>query len=376
MAGLYLHIPFCSSRCVYCDFYSTTCASEASRYVEALIGEMRMRRDYLSDSLHTIYIGGGTPSLLDVSLLARLKSGWESCFSVQPDAEITLEANPDDLSPDYLAALRQLGFNRLSIGIQSFCDETLALLRRRHTAQQAIEAVEAARRAGFDNLSLDLIYGLPGEGLERWRQHVEQALALHPEHVSAYLLTYEEGTPLSRMRQAGKVAEADEELAWACYRFLTRRLREVGYEHYEISNFSLPGRCSRHNSSYWSGVPYLGCGPSAHSYNGTTRCWNEPDLQAYLVAVEGNRLPPCTQDERGRYTAFNDYVITRLRTRQGISLSELTRLFGAESTEYVQHAAAPWRERGCLSCAEGRLFLSEQGIFLSDAVMEDLIRLE
>ncbi|MGI6219945.1 MAG: radical SAM family heme chaperone HemW [Bacteroidaceae bacterium] len=377
MAGLYLHVPFCNSRCIYCDFYSTVHGEQASRYVDCLVEEMKMRSSALDGPLHTIYIGGGTPSLLSPQLVERLLVAAEECFGIAPGAEVTLEGNPDDLTFPYLASLREAGVNRLSIGVQSFHDRTLCFLRRRHTARQAVEAVENARRAGFGNLSLDLIYGLPGEELPDWRENIDRALELKPEHLSAYLLTYETGTPLEVLRRQGKVTEAGEDLALACYGLLTEMLRAAGYEHYEISNFARPGFVSRHNSSYWRDVPYLGCGPSAHSYYGGRRRWNAPALFPYMEALGRGELPPGTCEEPERFTAYNDFVITRLRTSWGFSLAEVEARFGREACDFLLRAAAPWLASGhLLRDAEGRFCLSESGMFVSNAVMEDFIRVD
>lgn len=336
-----------------------------------------MRRGGLAGPLHTIYVGGGTPSLLPAPLVGKLLVAAEGCFGLARGAEVTLEGNPDDLSYPYLCALRGAGVNRLSIGVQSFRDATLRFLRRRHTAGQAMEAVRDARRAGFSNLSLDLIYGLPGERLPEWEANLDKALSLEPEHISAYLLTYERGTPLEVLRRQGKVAEADEDSAFACYAMLAEKLRAAGYAHYEISNFARPGFVSRHNSGYWREVPYLGCGPSAHSFLGGRRCWNASALFPYMEALEGGSLPPMEEEEAGRFTSYNDFVITRLRTSWGFSLDEVRERFGREACDFLLRAAKPWLESGRLVReADGSFHLSEEGMFVSDAVMEDFIRVE
>lgn len=373
MAGLYLHIPFCKQRCAYCDFYSTTCRAGSDRYVESLCEEMRGRRDYLKgERLDTIYLGGGTPSLLKERHLERLSCVWNELFPVAPDAEITLEANPDDLFPEYARMLRRHAFNRVSLGVQSFRDETLKLLNRRHSSSQVLQAVECLRKAGFENISMDLIYGLPGEGLAQWRENVEQILKLHPEHLSAYLLTYEEGTRLHTLREAGAVPEMGEEESYQCYSFLQTRLKEAGYDHYEISNFALPGFYSRHNSSYWKGVPYLGCGPSAHSYDGVSRQWNTSDLHEYMEGIKRGK-PVSEKEELDLYTRYNDYIVTHLRTKWGILLTELVALFGPELLRYALENASPWLSDGKLVRQEEVLCLSEEGVFVSDAVMSDLM---
>ena len=268
MAGLYLHIPFCKRRCIYCDFFSTTQSEKKTAYVSSLCRELEMRKDYIGgETIETIYFGGGTPSQLSQEDFISIFSHIYKVYNVEPDAEITLEANPDDLTPEYITMLRSLPFNRLSMGIQTFNEDMLKLLQRRHTADRAIHAFNNCRRAGFHNISIDLMYGLPGETLDSWQKDLEQAVNLHPEHISAYHLIYEENTALWKLREQHKVAEADEDLSVSLFGTLIDSLSAAGYDHYEISNFCLPGLHSRHNSSYWTGKKYLGCGPSAHSYN-------------------------------------------------------------------------------------------------------------
>ncbi len=373
MAGLYLHIPFCRQRCIYCDFYSTTRESECGKYVDVLCKEMLQRQSYLEGMrIDTVYIGGGTPSLLEEAHVSQLSATWNSCFEVAADAEITLEANPDDISPEYVQMLRRYSVNRISLGVQSFHEDTLRLLNRRHTARQTMKAVAACRDAGIHNISLDLIYGLPGETVEQWELNIEQALQLRPEHLSAYLLTYEEGTRLYAMRESGKIREMNEEDALRCYSILTKRLKEAGYEHYEISNFALPGYRSKHNSSYWKGISYLGCGPSAHSYNGYSREWNTSSLTYYINSVKEG-TPFREKEELDLRTRYNDYIITRLRTREGMDLEELSTSFGDEWVEYVRNNITPWLDKGTVKQQGYLLSLSEEGVFLSDAVMSDLL---
>ena len=287
MAGIYIHIPFCKRRCIYCDFFSTTQSEKKPAYVHALCQELNIRKDYLEgEDIETIYLGGGTPSQLTQEELEEIFSTLYNIYKVKEDAEITLEANPDDLTPEYVAMLRQLPINRISMGIQTFQEETLKLLHRRHTAKQAIEAFERCREAGFQNISIDLMYGLPGETLDTWKQDLQQAIALHPEHISAYHLIYEEDTALWKLREQHQVEEADEDLSLTLFTTLIDELTGAGYQHYEISNFCLPGLHSRHNSSYWTGKKYLGCGPSAHSFNGTSRQWNVASLSAYIDGIQ------------------------------------------------------------------------------------------
>ena len=284
MAGIYLHIPFCKKRCIYCDFFSTTQSEKKDNYVQALCNELKLRKDYLgTEYIETIYLGGGTPSQLAPKDFEQIFQTLTDNFQISEKAEITLEANPDDLTTAYIADLQNFPFNRLSMGIQTFNEYTLKLLNRRHTAIQAIQAYDNCRKAGFQNISIDLIYGLPGEDKALWQKDLEQATSMRPEHISAYHLIYEENTPLWNLREQHKVHEADEDLSLSLFSLLIEHLSSHGYQHYEISNFCLPGKHSRHNSSYWKEEKYLGCGPSAHSYNGTAREWNISSLDDYIA---------------------------------------------------------------------------------------------
>ncbi|MCD8292690.1 MAG: radical SAM family heme chaperone HemW [Prevotellaceae bacterium] len=373
MAGIYLHIPFCKTRCRYCDFYSTTRGAWKARYVDALCKELRQRKDYLQgEAARTLYFGGGTPSQLTEAQLHQLFHTIDEVYGLDAMEEITLEANPDDLDETYVEALRRLPFNRVSIGIQTFHNPTLKLLNRRHTAQEAIAAVSRCRRAGFANISIDLMYGLPGETMDRWERDLDQALALHVEHISAYHLTYEAGTPLHRLLQAGKVREVDEACSLALFTTLMDRLAAAGYEHYEISNFCLPGMHSRHNTAYWQGTPYLGCGPSAHSYNRTSREWNTASLEEYLTTIEkGERHYEREQETLA--TRYNECVMTALRTHRGLSLPALEAGHGQALLAYCLKMAAPYIARGLMERDGDRLRLTRQGLFISDGILSDLM---
>ena len=345
VAGIYIHVPFCQGRCIYCDFYSTTEGEEwKSRYVDALLAELRMRRDELPLArVHSIYIGGGTPSQLPVKALSGILNEVCRLFPVDSDAEVTVEANPDDVTPEWLAALSHTPVNRLSMGVQSFDDALLRLIRRRHTAQQAVCAVEQAARHGISNVSIDLIYGLPTQTMEQWQADVHQALALDVQHLSAYSLSYEEGTPLWRMLEQGRIEEADEELSLCMYEHLIDSTRAAGFAHYEISNFCRPGRHSQHNSAYWHGVPYLGFGPGAHSYDGMrTRRWNLSDLKGYVQAA--GSMPPHQSEVLTDDELYDETVMTRLRTSDGLSLDLLTAAYRA----YCMAQAEPHLRAGRL----------------------------
>lgn len=371
VAGIYIHVPFCQGRCIYCDFYSTTEGEEwKSRYVDALLAELRMRRDELPLArVHSIYIGGGTPSQLPVKALAGILNEVCRLFPVDSDAEVTVEANPDDVTPEWLAALSHTPVNRLSMGVQSFDDALLRLIRRRHTAQQAVCAVEQAARHGIGNVSIDLIYGLPTQTMEQWRADVRQALALDVQHLSAYSLSYEEGTPLWRMLEQGRIEEADEELSLRMYEHLIDATQAAGFTHYEISNFCRPGRHSQHNSAYWHGVPYLGFGPGAHSYDGMrTRRWNLSDLKGYVQAA--GSMPPHQSEVLTDDELYDETVMTRLRTSEGLSLDLLT----AADRAYCMVQAEPHLRAGRLEQAGSTIRLTRQGIFTSNDIISDLMR--
>ena len=373
MAGIYIHIPFCKTRCIYCDFYSTTHSEMRGRYVKALCKELKMRKNYLAEKpVETIYIGGGTPSLLKRQDFIRIFDTIGRYFDTSQVKEVTIEANPDDLSDEYLRMLSSLPFNRLSMGIQTFDDSMLKLLNRRHSGQQAKEAVQRCRQHGFQNISIDLIYGLPGETLEQWEYDLKQAIELNPEHISAYHLTYEEGTQLYTLKQNLQVKEVDEETSCKFFQKLVEMLGEAGYEHYEISNFCLPGKHSRHNSSYWDGTYYLGCGPSAHSYNGEEREWNVRSLQSYMEGIEEHERR-YEVEKLSTDTQYNDFIITRLRTRQGVPIGLLEEKFGNEKREYCLRMADPYLKNGKLTLTDGILALTREGIFVSDSIMRDLM---
>ena len=373
MAGIYIHIPFCKQRCSYCAFYSTTLYNIRERYVDALCKEIAMRKEYAGGApIETIYLGGGTPSTLSMEQLKRICDTVYAAYQVSPVPEVTIECNPDDLTPDFLAQLKQLPFNRISMGVQSFNDTQLKRLGRRHDAAKARQAVANARTAGYSNISIDLIFALPGSTIDEWEHDLESAIALRPDHLSAYNLTYEEGTPMHRALERGDFTELSEEDNITQFQMLISRLKEAGYRHYEISNFALPGRESRHNSSYWNDTPYIGCGAAAHSYNGTSRGWNIADIQEYIKGIEnGNpvfEIEELTEEER-----YNDTILTRLRTAEGIPLEWMKKKFGKRLNDYMQSAAEKEIAFGNLKAENGHLSLSEKGIFISDAVIRELI---
>lgn len=374
--GIYIHIPFCKSRCIYCGFYSTTANELKERYVNALICEMRMRKDEFSSlgtslspsSTSTVYFGGGTPSCLSTDEIGRIVGALKSTFNGTP-SEVTLEMNPDDVTGDYIRAVRQLGINRISIGIQTFHDSRLRLIRRRHNAAQAEKAVRTIREEWIDNVSIDLMFGFPNQTLDEWIADIDRAMALRPTHISAYSLMYEEGTPLFRMLQRGEISPVDDETSLAMYSELIDRLTANGYEHYEISNFAFPCHRSIHNSSYWQDIPYLGFGAAAHSYNKDTRSWNIPDINKYIGSI-GRGVLPSESERIDADTHYNDLVTTALRTKEGLSLAGLPQAY----REYALENARKSMDERLLEVAGSHLRLTRKGLFVSDTVMSELIK--
>lgn len=374
MAGIYIHVPFCKTRCAYCDFYSTTLEELKPRYVEAVCQELAMRSDYLhGEPIRTLYFGGGTPSQLGMDDFKKLFACLEDIYGLDTCEETTLEANPDDLTEDYVQMLSSLPFNRISMGIQTFHEPTLQLIGRRHTASEAIEAVRRCQRHGFKNISIDLIYGLPGETPEQWKQDLQTAFSLDVHHISAYHLTYEEGTRLWQMLQLKEIAQVSEDTSVELFRMLCDEMQQAAFEHYEISNFARPGYRSRHNSAYWHEVPYLGCGPGAHSFNGKSREWNVASLANYMLAIE-HGLRDFEQEELDIDTRYNEFVMTRLRTCEGFNLNDVKQKFGKPYHDYCLHLASPYLHQGLLEHKKDALKLTPKGIFVSDDIISDLMR--
>lgn len=374
MAGIYIHIPFCKQRCRYCSFFSSTKEGNKSEYIDALCRELQTRKEYIDNSnIETIYIGGGTPSTLQKDDFEKIFGTIEKNYNIKDSAEITLEANPDDLSREYLAMLRSFPFNRLSMGVQSFNDELLRKIGRRHDANRAIEAFRDARAAGFENISIDLMFALPGSSDESWSNDLETAVKLHPEHISAYNLTYEEGTSLYKAMQNGEIVPLNEEENLKQFTTLIESLDNAGYRHYEISNFALPGRESRHNSSYWHDIPYLGCGAAAHSYDGLSRQWNVANIDFYIRGIKEGaanyEVEVLTESER-----YNDAILTRLRTYDGLPLEWFKKKFHKKYITHILNNAAEHIARGTLTHdSDNCIRLTKNGIFISDAIMRDLI---
>lgn len=368
MTGLYIHIPFCASRCVYCGFYSTTLPALRDAYVDALCQELTLRAEELpaDEALTTIYLGGGTPSQLTTDQLDRLFSYIYKVYRSQP-VEVTMECNPDDITPAFADWIAQSPIDRISMGAQTFSDDRLRLLRRRHTAAEVRRATTLLRQAGIRNISIDLMFGFPGETLADWEQDTDEALRLGVEHISAYSLMYEEGTTLHRWLSEGRIQEIDDDLSLRMYDCLVDRLTAAGYRHYEISNFALPQRESRHNSSYWRDVPYMGLGASAHSFDGRQRSWNVADIETYIAAI-GRGERPCTVEALDPDTHYEDVVLTSLRTAEGIDLDKIRRDFGSQRLDFLLAAADQDLRQGYLVREDDHLRLTRRGIYLSDGI--------
>jgi len=369
MFGLYIHIPFCASRCIYCDFYSTTLGSAVRhRYVSALCQEMELSaEEWIHDGQpSTIYLGGGTPSMLTADELDELFTNINKVYG-GCEGEITMECNPDDMNPDYAHAIAG-HVNRVSMGAQTFDDKRLSLLHRRHKAQSVAHAVDCLRKAGVRNISIDLMFGFPQETLGEWREDIQAAIRLNVEHVSAYSLMYEEGTRLYEMARQGTITPLSDDACRDMYELLLDELGATSYEHYEISNFARPGFRSRHNSSYWTGTHYLGIGAAAHSYDGRRRSWNVADVSAYIKAIEHGRRPQEGEDI-DEIAHYNDTIVTALRTREGIELSSVAEKFRG----YLLRQSRGFVERGLMARAGGRLAFRRAGLFISDGIMEELI---
>jgi oxygen-independent coproporphyrinogen-3 oxidase len=387
MAGLYIHIPFCASRCIYCNFYSTTHAELQQRYVDSVCREMEMRGlppapSSKKEAINTIYLGGGTPSQLTLPQLRQIFLYINKVYKNQAE-EVTIEMNPDDVTVEYAAELRQLGINRVSMGAQTFNDERLRFLHRRHTASQVEQAVKILRDAGIHNISIDLMYGFPNETLEDWEHDIDAALTLNVEHISAYCLSIEEGTPLARIMETGcligssqktsPLIPCDEELERQMYELLLDKLEAAGYEHYEISNFAKvspmgEGWRGLHNSSYWKDIPYIGVGAAAHSYDGKKRSWNVSDIKQYIDSIEhGER--PCEYEDIDNDTHYNDCITTALRTSDGLDLTTLSE----RHKHYCMKEAQKYIDDGLLHIIDNHLALTRKGLFVSDYIMSSLI---
>jgi oxygen-independent coproporphyrinogen III oxidase len=371
MSGIYIHIPFCKSKCYYCDFYSVTKSGGYDEFVEAILNECALRNDYLTNNqVDTIYFGGGTPTLLNSGQIGTILNRLKELYQISQDAEITIEANPDDLNPKILEGFLNLGFNRISIGTQSFFDEHLKLMNRRHDASQAKEAVKMASARGFNNISLDLIYGIPGMTENQWEYNLKVASDLPVDHISAYHLTIEPGTRFGRLKKSGLFTEIPDEQSAEQYRVLLAILGTRGFEHYEISNFARHELYSRHNTKYWTGESYIGLGPSAHSFNGIQRHWNPASLTKYLANIHDKKLPG--GENIDLIMQRNEYVMTRLRTGKGIDSVDFITHFGESGWHELLTLAEKYIRQGYLIVKNGRILFDKEAWFHSDGILSDL----
>jgi len=370
MSGIYIHIPFCKQACHYCDFHFSTSLKKKQELIDALCEELVLRKDELIGEVDTIYFGGGTPSLLTAEEIKQILSAVYQNFKVSEAPEITLEANPDDLDEAQINVLAHSEINRLSIGVQSFFEEDLKLMNRAHTVSEAFSSIELALQH-FENISLDLIYGIPGMTNERWEENINKALALGVPHLSCYALTVEPKTALKSFIEKGIVPPVDDEVAASHHAILVESIERAGYENYEFSNFSKPGFYSRNNTAYWDGVAYLGIGPSAHSFDGNQRSWNVRNNTKYIKEIETGNLP-IEREVLSIEDKYNEYIMTRLRTQKGISIDYVAEAFGIKHVEYLLKQASGSIKSGYLIRDRDRLLVSKKGKFLSDGIASDL----
>ena len=362
MSGIYVHIPFCKSRCKYCDFFSTTQLEKQDAYINAVINEWQTyQSQWSTQEIRTIYLGGGTPSLLSIESLHKLLHSILSSINTTTIKEITLEANPGDITSEKIQAWRAVGINRLSIGIQSFNNRLLQLVGRRHNAEQALQAVKTAQTEGIDNISIDLMYALPSQTLVEWKTDIDQALKLKVPHISSYGLIYEDDTPLTMLLEQGKITAIDEDVEMQMYDHLVEQLTQHGYEHYEVSNFALPGQNSKHNSSYWNDTPYLGLGAGAHSYDGKMRWWNIADIDQYMAQAINKKLTPeqeiITPEQR-----HTEQIMLGLRTSQGVKCSAVN-----------MDKAQVYISKGLLQLNNEYLVATTKGYHILNRIIEDLV---
>ncbi|MFN8242056.1 MAG: radical SAM family heme chaperone HemW [Bacteroidales bacterium] len=373
MAGVYIHIPYCKKICSYCDFYKTILPSDHSGFLEALKREAETRRTYLSaETVGTIYFGGGTPSVLRASEFSEIISYLSSFYNLAGDPEITVEVNPDDVNPDYMKELHDTGINRVSIGVQSWNNRELKLLNRRHDAAGAEKAIRDTLAAGFTNIAIDLIYGLPGMKTADWEKNLDKTFQFDINHLSAYHLTIEPGTEFGRMKAKGTLEEPDEEESVNQFSLLIEKAEQAGFIHYEISNFGKEGYFSLHNSNYWKQVNYLGLGPSAHSFNGYSRQWNMKDTAEYIRRIM-NDLPCFEIEDLDLRTRFNEYIMTSLRTMWGIDLEYVEQVFDKEGYDYILNMAGKFRQYGLMRHDKKNLVLTDQGKMISDNIIAEFM---
>lgn len=374
MAGIYIHIPFCKQACHYCDFHFSTSMKKKDEMIAALISEVHLRKDEINEPVETIYFGGGTPSVLSTEEIDQILEPIFSLFNVIENPEVTLEANPDDLSKDRIQQLAHSKINRLSIGIQSFYNEDLQMMNRAHNADEAWNSLVEATNY-FDNISIDLIYGIPNMGLDRWKANVQKALDLGINHISTYALTVEPKTALASLIKKGKIAQPDDGNAHEHFLALIEMLENAGFIHYELSNFGKPNYFSKNNSAYWLGKKYVGIGPSAHSFNGTNRSWNIANNSLYIQSIQKNELPNETENLRVQ-DRYNEYVMTGLRTIWGVSLDRIENEFGTNYKDYLLKEVQRFIDNEQLQLVNNVLKTTVKGKFFCDGIASELFWVE
>ena len=372
MAGIYIHIPFCKQKCHYCNFFSVVSLKNKALFLEVLIKEIRTQKSYLNqEEINSVYFGGGTPSILKAEEIQRILDELNQYFSINKNAEITIEANPDDLDSTKINELRKTPVNRFSIGIQSFHDEDLNYLNRVHNSQQSLHSIKNVRNAGFNNLTIDLIYGIPTLNDHKWEENLNIFLKLNIPHLSAYSLTVEPKTALGQFIKKGKIIPVKEKQSVGHYKILTSLMKKNNYEHYEISNFSLPGFYSKNNSINWIGKKYLGLGPSAHSFNGVSRRWNVSSLGKYLAFAD-QKLMNYEEEVLSEIQRFNEYIMTSLRTSWGCDLEHIETVFGIKYLKYIIESSLSFIAQKQIRRAENKLFLTDKGKLFADGIASDL----
>jgi oxygen-independent coproporphyrinogen-3 oxidase len=373
MAGIYIHIPFCKKLCFYCDFYHLISTDDNSAFINALLKETSLRKEYLAEErVSTIYFGGGTPSVFSVKEIGSILNHIYKEFNVTDDCEITIELNPDDIHPIYLKSLKDLNINRISLGVQSWRDSDLKMLNRRHDSAQAVYALKETLNAGFENVTIDLIYGIPGMGLSEWGSNLDFSFSFGIKHLSAYHLTFEKGTVFGKMLEKGLISEIEEDDSAAQFNLLIEKAESAGFIHYEISNFGQPGYFSIHNSNYWKQVSYLGLGPSAHSFNGYSRQWNIRDLKGYIKTLKAGKSFFESEDLDTK-TRFNEYIMTSLRTMWGIDLDYVEEMFEKEGYDYVMNISGKFKNYGLMKQEQKSLVLTNQGKLISDNIISEFM---
>jgi oxygen-independent coproporphyrinogen III oxidase len=376
MAGIYIHIPFCKKLCYYCDFYKVICPENRKEFIKAILKEIDFRSDYLpGENISTIYFGGGTPSVLTIQELQTIQDKLHEKFFVDDNCEVTIELNPDDVDMAYLKELKKNRFNRVSLGIQSWRDEDLKMLNRRHNSAQAEKALVNTFKAGFENVTVDLIYGLPGLSSAGWAGNLDKTLKFDVKHISAYHLTIEEGTVFGKMKKEGLLTEIDEEESASQFNILIEKAESAGFIHYEISNFGKEGYFSKHNTNYWKQINYLGLGPGAHSFNNWSRQWNIKDVKKYIDAQHtGEKY--FEKEELGVKTRFNEYIMTSLRTMWGIDLDYVEKSFDKEGYDYIMNLAGKLKDYGLMKQNNKNLILTNQGKMISDNIISEFMMVD